>query len=191
MVKLDDTQLIVLAAAVARDDGCAVIPETMKPAAVTKVGASLVARKLMREIKAKPGMPVWYEDGEGRGLSLVLTAAGRKAIGVNELPDAPAVPEPALAAAKPNEKVEGGRKAPATDGKPETTKAFREGSKSALLVKLLSAKNGVTLGALEDATGWLPHTTRAALTGLRKRGYAISRNRQPGENATYRIAISA
>jgi hypothetical protein len=31
-------------------------------AAAAKVGSSLVARKLMREIRAKPGMPVWRED---------------------------------------------------------------------------------------------------------------------------------
>jgi hypothetical protein len=37
--------------------------------------------------------------------------------------------------------------------------------------------------------GWLPHTTRAALTGLRKRGYtiAIDRTDKPG-GSVYRIA---
>ena len=191
MTKLNDTQLIVLAAALARDDGYAVIPGTMKPGAVTKAGAGLVARKLMREIRAKPGMPVWYEDNEGRGLSLVITAAGRKAIGVVESAAAQAAPEPAPVALKTAETIKSGQKTLMADGEPKATIAFREGSKSALLVKMLSAKNGVTLGALEDATGWLPHTTRAALTGLRKRGYAISRDRRPGENATYRIAMSA
>jgi len=38
---------------------------------------------------------------------------------------------------------------------------------------MLSRKSGATLEALVDATGWLPHTTRAALTGLRKRGYTV------------------
>jgi hypothetical protein len=40
---------------------------------------------------------------------------------------------------------------------------------------------------LVDATGWLPHTTRAALTGLRKRGFAIERTREEGSNSIYRI----
>lgn len=48
----------------------------------------------------------------------------------------------------------------------------RPGSKQALVIGMLSAKSGATLGALVDATGWLPHTTRAALTGLRKRGFS-------------------
>ena len=69
--------------------------------------------------------------------------------------------------------------------------AYREGSKSALLVKMLSAKDGVTLQALEDATGWLPHTMRAALTGLRKKGFVLARDRQPGKHSIYRIADQA
>jgi hypothetical protein len=31
---------------------------------------------------------------------------------------------------------------------------------------------------LIEATGWLPHTTRAALTGLRKKGHAIARGKR-------------
>jgi hypothetical protein len=41
-----------------------------------------------------------------------------------------------------------------------------------------------------EATGWLPHTTRAALTGLRQRGYAIVRVRIDGGDSIYRIAGS-
>jgi hypothetical protein len=29
-----------------------------------------------------------------------------------------------------------------------------------------------------EATGWLPHTTRAALTGLRKKGHAVDRRKR-------------
>ena len=40
------------------------------------------------------------------------------------------------------------------------------------------------------ATGWLPHTTRAALTGLRKRGYAVTIDRSNKERgSTYRIGV--
>ena len=35
------------------------------------------------------------------------------------------------------------------------------------------------------ATGWLPHTTRAALTGLRKKGYVIDSDKLDGVR-TYR-----
>ena len=40
---------------------------------------------------------------------------------------------------------------------------------------MLSRERGATLDALTEATGWLPHTTRAALTRLRKKGYVIER----------------
>jgi hypothetical protein len=40
--------------------------------------------------------------------------------------------------------------------------------------------------------GWLPHTTRAVLTGLRKRGYALSLDRlDAGRGSAYRIAVEA
>ena len=81
MAKLTDTQLIVLSKAAQREDGAAEVPDRMNKAAAPKVGASLVARKLMREIRARPGMPVWRTDDEGRRISLVITRAGRDAIG--------------------------------------------------------------------------------------------------------------
>ncbi|APE44412.1 hypothetical protein BOO69_14090 [Sulfitobacter alexandrii] len=42
------------------------------------------------------------------------------------------------------------------------------------LIKLLSAKAGADIKALSDKLGWQQHTTRAALTGLRKAGYEIA-----------------
>ena len=65
----------------------------------------------------------------------------------------------------------------------------RSGSKQALIIKMLSRKSGATLEALVGATGWLPHTTRAALTGLRKRGYTVLLERQDGKPSLYRIAF--
>ena len=44
------------------------------------------------------------------------------------------------------------------------------------------------LRKLIAATGWLAHTTRAALTGLRKRGYAVAINRSDDNRGSfYRI----
>lgn len=64
----------------------------------------------------------------------------------------------------------------------------REGSKQALVVQLLSRFEGATLPNLIEATAWLPHTMRAALTGLRKRGFAIERATLEGGQSAYRIA---
>jgi predicted ArsR family transcriptional regulator len=52
--------------------------------------------------------------------------------------------------------------------------APREGTKEARLVQAIS-RSGKTIGQLSDLMGWQPHTVRAALTRLRKRGYVIER----------------
>ncbi len=51
-------------------------------------------------------------------------------------------------------------------------------TKSAAVLTLLKREQGATLAELADATGWQPHTTRAMLTGLRKKGYAIERGKR-------------
>ena len=62
-------------------------------------------------------------------------------------------------------------------------------TKSAILRKLLSRKAGADLAALQSATGWQPHSVRAALSGLRRAGYGIDRAEpaKPGNGAVYRI----
>ena len=54
---------------------------------------------------------------------------------------------------------------------------------------LLRREGGATIDQLADAMGWLPHTTRAALTGLRKRGFGIDRCKaKDGRAGAYVIA---
>ena len=65
---------------------------------------------------------------------------------------------------------------------------FRADSKQALILSMLQRKTGANLADLVSATGWLPHTTRAALTGLRKRGYVLERSRAEGKPSIYRVA---
>lgn len=57
------------------------------------------------------------------------------------------------------------------------------------LAGLLVRDEGATLAQMIAVTGWLPHTTRAALTGLRKAGYAIDSDKVDGVR-TYR-AVAA
>ncbi|GHA98250.1 hypothetical protein GCM10009069_21380 [Algimonas arctica] len=63
----------------------------------------------------------------------------------------------------------------------------REGTKQAKLVAMLSRKSGVTLAKASEALGWLPHTTSATMTGLRKRGYAITRTERSNKDSVYAI----
>ena len=61
-------------------------------------------------------------------------------------------------------------------------------TKSDLIVAMLSKAGGASLGELISATGWLPHTTRAALTGLKKKGHSVSSEKFGGVRR-YRIDI--
>jgi hypothetical protein len=68
------------------------------------------------------------------------------------------------------------------------SKPSRE-TKTAILRKLLSRKSGADLAALQSATGWQPHSVRAALSGFRKAGYTIDRAVPPKRDngPVYRI----
>lgn len=67
--------------------------------------------------------------------------------------------------------------APAPSAKPQ--------SKAALVLDMLRRENGATLEQLVAATAWLPHTTRAALTGLKKQGHEVTSIKAGGVR-TYR-----
>ena len=78
------------------------------------------------------------------------------------------------------------------DGWPPPSPAgvsFRPGTKQALIVGLLAREQGATLNELITATGWLPHTTRAALTGLRRKGFALDKSRREDGKTAYRIEL--
>lgn len=85
--------------------------------------------------------------------------------------------------------------AQAVDGEPSPELAtsaaspvtLRTGTKIADVINMLSRPDGATIDALVRATDWLPHTTRAALTGLRKRGCAIERSRTDAGHSVYRL----
>ena len=68
---------------------------------------------------------------------------------------------------------------------PSPSAAPKAPGKQQQLAALLVRDEGATLDQLIAATGWLPHTTRAALTGLKKKGYVISSDKVDGVR-TYR-----
>lgn len=68
--------------------------------------------------------------------------------------------------------------------------APRRETKIGKVIALLERGQGATLDEMVQVTGWLPHTTRAALTGLKKKGHAIERAKA-GDATCYRITKSA
>ena len=200
-IKLSDTQLVMLSAAAQRDDRCLRPLEKLKGVAAHKVAAKLIAAGLVKEVKARAGTPIWRrEEQNGQSLALKLTAAGAKAIAVDPEDDA----EPGGDGQRPGVELDRspklaqpGRHAGAGFAEPSlhrlaSPRAPRAGTKLAEAVAMLRAIEGATITELSEAMGWLPHSTRAVLTGLRKRGYVLTLNRSDEpRGSAYRIAVVA
>ena len=60
-------------------------------------------------------------------------------------------------------------------------------SKSASVAKLLARPKGATVDEMMTATGWQPHSVRAFLSGLRKRGQVLIREERKDGRISYRI----
>jgi len=175
--RLTDTQLIVLSRAAQREDGAAALSEEMTEKAAQKLAEALVRRQLVREIRTKPGMPVWKRSEKGCSHALIITELGRTAIKAEDKGESEGS-DPGVQASAATDEVA------LAQSKGNTP---RQGSKLSIVIDLLGRKKGAGLEELTAATGWLPHTTRAALTGLRKRGYAIERERSEKGGSLYRI----
>src|SRR5664280_565325 len=182
--KLTDTQLVILSAASQRKDRCLVAPKNLKGGAAQKVAAKLLAAGLVREIKAKTGMAIWRSDQEtGQAYSLKLTAAGLKAIAVDEGDSQPG----ASAGASPKAKKAANMAAAPSPTPAPLSPTPRQGTKIAGVIALLQRDQGAKLDELIAATGWLPHTARAELNGLRHRGYDVRLERgEKGRASVYR-----
>jgi Protein of unknown function (DUF3489) len=143
---------------------------------------------LTKEIKAKAEAPVWRRDQEsGQDYALRATVAGIKAVTSEEQPEiavetqvqssaTPTLPSPIEVAA------DAAKVAKTVNTEP------RAGSKLASVIALLRRSEGATILALTEATGWLPHTTRAAITGVRKRGHSVVLDRDVEGASVYRLS---
>lgn len=61
-------------------------------------------------------------------------------------------------------------------------------TKKVQLIRMLDSSAGADIATISAKLGWQTHTTRAALTGLRKAGHEIVAEKQvPGKPARYRI----
>jgi hypothetical protein len=181
--KLTDAQWLMMRDELRREDRCLSPTPSLRGAKVGKTGEKLIAAGLAREVRAKGSYPVWRRDAETDVVfALKLTAAGAKAavaadtassveVGATE-GEARALEK--FAVSTPDAKAEG----TAALANQQRDRGWpRSSSKLAAVAALLSRSGGASLADLIAATGWLAHTTRAALTGLRKRGYVVTLDR--------------
>jgi Protein of unknown function (DUF3489) len=167
MTHLSDTQTILLSNASQRDDGSLYpYPTTLTaPAAGIAKSVSSLLKQGMAEERETAAASAWRADGDCH-YGVFITPAGLSAIGIGE----PGPESNAPSAANPEQ--------PARQ------------TKGALVLGLLRSEQGATLGDLIEATGWLPHTTRAAPTGLRKKGHTIAKSKR-GDVTCYQIEAAA
>jgi Mn-dependent DtxR family transcriptional regulator len=58
------------------------------------------------------------------------------------------------------------------------------------VVKLITRKSGATIGQIEKATNWQPHTVRAALSRLRKRGMTVLLTQTAKDGKVYKATVA-
>jgi hypothetical protein len=170
--RLSDIQLLILSTAATRADGSLLPPaDSLGELSdrIRKVLGGLIRRGFAEELEVSEPSRVWRTDG-ARQLGLAITNTGRSVIGV-EMPDEPAPPA-------------------STQPIGPAASAPTPGTKIGLVLDLMRREQGATLAELVEATHWLPHTTRAELTGLRKKGHVLTRS-QRDDVTCYRIAKAA
>ncbi len=170
MTQLSDTQLLVLSAASQRSDGLLSPPERLRGAALQIFQSKLVNLQLATEQAVGPNDPAWHQSDESGRVGLQIAPSGLAALGLEpEGPDSE--PEPA----------------PSPDS--ASNAAPRSGSKIAIVLELLQRPEGASVDQIIAATKWLPHTARAALTGLRKRGHVVELRRGEGNRTAYHAGV--
>ena len=181
MTKLSDTQLVILNTAAKRDSRLLLpFSRTLKldPGTITRVLKGLMAKSLVEERPASKDEKEWRSDNDGR-YALVITDAGLKALGIGDEETAPVTEpasEPTRATASPKRRSAGAK--------------LKAGGKLKGVLSLVRRANGASIADLQGATGWQPHSVRAALTGLRKQGVEITRSRN-GDGVTIYTAAQA
>lgn len=77
--------------------------------------------------------------------------------------------------------------APQNPAKPKATAepTAKKQTKAAMVENMLRSSGGATLDAMCEATGWKPHTCRAFMTGLRKKGLTITRGKDAENTSIY------
>jgi Protein of unknown function (DUF3489) len=190
MIKLSDTQAVILSAASQRDDGAVLpLPETLKikGGAVDKVLGSLKAKGLIEHRGAPRG-----DDPP----PLRITRAGLQAIGVEAEDVETQAATPATAADTGATAAE----AAGAEGQPQAgepadvqadaaaTRTPRAGTKQALMIEMLKRPEGATVEQIAAATGWQHHTIRGAISGALKKKLGLTveatRTREVGPNKT-------
>jgi hypothetical protein len=111
------------------------------------------------------------------------TAAAARRASLNGSATGPDNPEPAHASAKPT-----AERADLATSSEDGSELPPASTKRAKLISLLERPEGASVAEIGQRLGWLPHTVRAAITGLRKAGREVTRSKHDHDRSVYRLA---
>src|SRR5712675_1371519 len=77
---------------------------------------------------------------------------------------------------------------PISEGAPSADRPLAS-TKRALLIGMLERPEGASVAEIGQRLGWLPHTVRAAITGLRHAGREVTRSKDAEGQSMYRLAL--
>jgi len=236
MTKLTDTQLVVLSAAAARDDGSIhPLPENLRGGAVTKVVHALLKAGLIAEAAPKEGDPIGQtpfaitrqgleainadpdegaqtlRDALGKlTVAQIATAIGTitgEAVGAKsfnyktkalnrlaalmnerDLKVHDVLRAAGIEALTPDGEAVSGLGIAEPSPPPKPARKPRQ-TKQQVLIDMLQRDGGATMEQMVEATGWLAHTVRGAISGaLRKKlGLTVTSEKIDGRGRVYRI----
>jgi hypothetical protein len=106
-----------------------------------------------------------------------LSEAGALSITNDERPEKTAL--------KPKPRSKGADSAPVSVSSPDLPRAS---TKRAMLIGMLERAQGASVAEIGQRLGWLPHTVRAAITGLRHAGREVTRSKNERGQTVYRLA---
>ena len=92
---------------------------------------------------------------------------------------------PEKAALQPSPRSKGADTAPVSASSPDLPRAS---TKRAMLIGMLERAQGASVAEIGHRLGWLPHTVRAAITGLRHAGRDVTRSKNERGQTVYRLA---
>lgn len=186
-------QLLVLTTAAQRLDQMVLpLPPTIRArgGAQRNLLSPLLKIDLVAEVPVDDASVAWRTDEAGQHQGLRITAGGLTAAGVH---DAATVETADAGADDSNTELSGSAGSeiavvaePAAKHGPHDAPPRRPTGKLGKVLQVISGETGATLAEITTLTGWLPHTARAAVTGLRKRGFDVALIQQSGRKA-YRL----